>query len=97
MGHSSVPTAEDAADLFADILRTSADYSLIGLDFDGCIVFWNEGAARLYGYDQVEVVGKMSLSELLTREDRASVLRVYLTSQIPSAIGSNQHRACSLL
>ncbi len=71
---SFAPTAEDAADLFADILRASSDFSLIGLGADGQVVLWNEGAARLYGYDPVEVVGAKSLGELLTREDREAGL-----------------------
>ena len=40
------------------ILESSTEYSIIAKDLDGRIVAWNEGARRIYGYEQNEVIGK---------------------------------------
>ncbi len=40
------------------ILESSTEYSIIAIDLDGRIIAWNEGARRIYGYEQSEVVEK---------------------------------------
>ena len=40
------------------ILESSTEYSIIAMDLDGRIIVWNEGARRIYGYEQDEVTGK---------------------------------------
>ncbi len=40
------------------ILESSTEYSIIAMDLDGRIIVWNEGARRIYGYEQHEVIGK---------------------------------------
>ncbi|HKR54805.1 MAG TPA: PAS domain S-box protein, partial [Gemmatimonadales bacterium] len=40
------------------ILQSSTEYSLIAMDLDGRIIAWNEGARRIYGYEESEVTGK---------------------------------------
>ena len=52
-----------------NILESSTEYSIIGKDLDGKILFWNEGARRLYGYEPEEVVGKANSSMLHVPED----------------------------
>ncbi|MCL4500625.1 MAG: PAS domain S-box protein [Deltaproteobacteria bacterium] len=44
--------------LLADMMESSPDYSIIGNDLKGKILSWNEGARRLYGYEDKEIVGK---------------------------------------
>lgn len=56
-----VGNAEEAADFIANILQSSTEYSLIGLDLDRKILLWNEGARRLYGYEPEEAIGAASL------------------------------------
>ena len=51
-------SAEEAAGLMGNILESSTECSLIATDFEGVIVFWNEGARRLYGYEPDEIIGK---------------------------------------
>jgi PAS domain S-box-containing protein len=71
---SALSTAPDAWEILADILRASSDYSIVGLDANGRIILWNEGATRLYGLAPDEVIGKQTLAHLLTREDRDAKL-----------------------
>jgi PAS domain S-box-containing protein len=59
----------DALELFASILESSTEYSIIGKDLNGNILFWNEGARRMYGYTAAEVVGKVNAEILHTPED----------------------------
>src|SRR6266481_3734703 len=58
-----------ALDFITNILQASTEYSVIGLNLDGTILLWNEGARRSYGYEPEEVVGKAKLSSLHVPED----------------------------
>ncbi len=67
-----VGTAEQALDFIRNVLEASTEYSIIGMDLDGKILLWNEGARRLYGYEPEEVVGKVNSSALHLPEDVAA-------------------------
>jgi PAS domain S-box-containing protein len=54
-----------------NILESSTKYSIISVDLDRRILFWNEGARRTYGYTADEAIGKTA-DILYTPEDRAS-------------------------
>jgi PAS domain S-box-containing protein len=49
----------EAVDFITNILESSTEYSIVAADLKGKILLWNEGARRLYGYEQEEIVGKM--------------------------------------
>ncbi len=66
--------AHAAANFIGSVLEASTEYSIIGIDFEGTIVLWNEGARRLYGYEPEEVIGKANSSQLHTVEDMAARL-----------------------
>ncbi len=67
-----VADADAAVDFVTSILESSTEYSIIGMDADGTVVLWNEGARRNYGYDSEEVVGRLRSEVLHTPEDMAS-------------------------
>ena len=48
---------EQTTSLLTSLVKSSDD-SIVGLDLDGRILTWNQGAERLYGYSQVEVQGR---------------------------------------
>lgn len=48
------------------LLQLASD-AILGMDLDGNIVFWNDGASRLYGYHEAEAMG-MCARELLETE-----------------------------
>ena len=58
LGTRIVGNTVQVDDLLADLMGSSADYSIIGNDLKGRSLSWNEGARRLYGYEPGEVVGK---------------------------------------
>lgn len=60
---------QSAVEFITNILQSSTEYSIIAKDLKGNIVLWNEGARRTYGYEPIEVVGKMNSSYLHAPED----------------------------
>ena len=48
---------EQTTSILASLVQSSDD-SIIGLDLEGRILTWNQGAARLYGYTEAEVQGR---------------------------------------
>src|SRR5215210_1741940 len=65
-----VGDTEKALDFIQNILESSTEYSMIGLDISGNILLWNEGARRAYGYEAHEVAGQRNAEILYTPEDR---------------------------
>ena len=50
--------AEPAHNQFADFVSAVKDYAIFTLDPDGHVVSWNEGATRIKGYTEDEIVGE---------------------------------------
>lgn len=69
MADSTEPAFERQKDgpveFITGILQASTEYAVIGTDLDGTIVLWNEGACRLYGRVQADVLGTVSIGQLL--------------------------------
>src|SRR5579864_2270360 len=55
--------------LMTSLLASSTEYAIIGQDLDGNILFWNEGARKLYGYDSDEVAHKPEAEILHSPDD----------------------------
>ncbi|KTD42912.1 two-component sensor histidine kinase [Legionella parisiensis] len=55
--------------MLQNILDSSVEYSIVGMDLKGKIILWNEGAYRNYGYTAPEMVNKKNIFVLHTRED----------------------------
>lgn len=53
------------------ILDGAVDYAILALDLEGRILRWNEGARRIFGWDEAEMTG-LHWEMLFTPEDRAS-------------------------
>jgi PAS domain S-box-containing protein len=74
-------TAEWAeANLLDNILQSATRYSIIGKDLDHCIVSWNQGAERNYGYSAEEVIGKNSEIMHAPEDVQSGALRKFLDS-----------------
>ena len=58
----------------AAMFRDSAD-AIVMTDFGGCIVAWNRGAQRLYGYTQAEAL-KLNVRDLMTGDRLDSTVEV---------------------
>jgi two-component system cell cycle sensor histidine kinase/response regulator CckA len=55
-------------DLYRLLFETTVDYAVFHLSLDGTIQTWNPGAARIFGYEAAEIVGRHG-SVLFTPED----------------------------
>ena len=53
----------------AQIVESAIDYAIIGMDLDGIVTSWNEGARRLLGWTESEMTGQPA-SRFFTHEDR---------------------------
>jgi PAS domain S-box-containing protein len=51
------------------VLESATDYAIIAMDLDGLVKIWNEGARRIMGWTEDEIVGKPA-SIFFTLEDR---------------------------
>jgi PAS domain S-box-containing protein len=71
--------AREEAERFSSVLRAATEHSIIGMDTDGLITVFNEGAERMLGYTESEVAGREALALLHDRAEiaeRAAELRV---------------------
>jgi len=50
----------EAREFLESVLDNSTQYSLIGKDLARRVTAWNKGAARIYGYEASEVIGRSS-------------------------------------
>ena len=55
-------------DLYRLLFETTVDYAVFHLSLDGTVQTWNPGAARIFGYEPSEIVGRHG-SVLFTPED----------------------------
>src|SRR5215217_9266576 len=56
---------------FERLVEAAKDYAIFMTEADGCVSTWNEGAQRLFGYGEGEIVGEDG-NILFTPEDRES-------------------------
>ena len=64
------PSAAGTTDLQAGLILASAvDYAIIAMDLDGLVTFWSEGAYRVLGWTEAEMLGRPA-STFFTMDDR---------------------------
>jgi len=61
--------ATEALDLAASVLRATTSHAIIGLDSDGTVELWNEGASRLFGYGAADAIGRKDTAIMYATED----------------------------
>jgi PAS domain S-box-containing protein len=71
--HDPARNGEARARLLASIVE-GADDAIVGIDLDGTITSWNNGAARLLGYTETEAIGRPMMTMVPT-ERHASELQ----------------------
>jgi PAS domain S-box-containing protein len=63
------PVTLDRARLLEALLDSATDYAIIAMDLDGLVTSWNEGAHRILGWTEEEMIGQPA-SVFFTLEDR---------------------------
>ena len=80
---------EDAAH-HRQILDSTIDYAIIAMDREGRVTQWNEGARRLLGWNEPEMLGK-SAERLFTPEDRArGQFETEMAMAVAKGVGSDE-------
>lgn len=69
---SIIGTVQEALDFIGNLLESTTEHSIIATDLNGTIQLWNEGARRLYGYEEDEVIGKANVAMLHFTEEMPS-------------------------
>lgn len=62
-----------AEERIRDAVASSRDFAVMSLDAKGVITTWNEGAARIFGYQPSEIIGQSSEILFTTRDREAGV------------------------
>src|SRR5215207_6778631 len=62
---------QQSEERFRRLVEAAKDYAIFMTDADGRVTTWNEGAERLFGYGEGEILGEDG-SVLFTPEDRRS-------------------------
>ncbi len=62
---------KECEDRFERLVEAAKDYAIFMVDAEGLVTTWNEGAERVFGYQEGEIVGEDG-SVLFTPEDRRS-------------------------
>jgi PAS domain S-box-containing protein len=71
------------------ILDSAIDYAVIATDLNGRVTRWNEGAHRILGWTESEMLGQ-TISRIFTPEDRASDERSY-EARFTAEAGAGNH------
>ena len=66
---SSERTLRESEERYRLLVEGAKDYAIFMLDPEGRVTNWNEGARRLFGYEEGEIIGEQG-SLLFTTEDR---------------------------
>jgi PAS domain S-box-containing protein len=72
MVDASLLRGSGAVELLQQVLSASTEYSIVGIDLNGDIVLWNEGARRLFGWAPDEVIDRGNWDLLHPPEDVAA-------------------------
>jgi PAS domain S-box-containing protein len=51
-------TSLEQAALLMAVVQSVTEYSIMATDLDGCIMLWNDGSRRIFGYEPNEVMGQ---------------------------------------
>ena len=62
---------KECEERFVRLVEAAKDYAIFMVDAEGLVATWNEGAERIFGYEEEEIVGEDG-SVLFTPEDRTS-------------------------
>jgi PAS domain S-box-containing protein len=72
------------------LLESAVDYAIIGLDLDGLVTSWNQGAENILGWREAEMIGRPA-TVFFTQEDRqAGVPQAEMKAALQTGHGSDE-------
>jgi len=72
------------------ILQSAIEYAIISMDLDGLVTTWNEGARRLLGWEEAEIIGKPA-AVIFTQEDlQAGIVQREMTAALAEGHGNDE-------
>ena len=84
------PVTFNRARLLEALFESAIDYAIIAMDLDGLVASWNEGAHRILGWTEQEMLGQPA-SIFFTLEDRQKGLpQVEMRAAIVHGRGSDE-------
>ena len=72
------------------LLASAVDYAVIALDLDGLVVSWNEGARRILGWDEAEMIGHPASNFFTIEDRRAGVPQAEMKAALQNGHGSDE-------
>lgn len=89
MNRSSHPSRARERFLEA-ILQSAIEYAIISVDLEGLVTTWNEGARRILGWEETEIIGQ-PVAVIFTEEDReAGVPQREMTAALTDGHGDDE-------
>ena len=79
-----------SASQWRQIVNSATDTAIISMDTEGRVTSWNEGARRILGWDEAEMLGQ-TLERIFTDEDRtAGLLKRELADAAAAGLGGGE-------
>jgi PAS domain S-box-containing protein len=72
------------------IVQSAIDYAIISMDLDGLVTSWNEGAHRILGWTEVEMVGKPATAFFVQEDREQGVPQREMTAALTEGRGSDE-------
>ncbi len=72
------------------ILQSAIEYAIISTDLDGLITTWNEGARRILGWDETEIIGQPAAMIFTEEDQHAGILQREMAAALTEGHGSDE-------
>ena len=72
------------------VLHSAIDYAIVSMDLDGLVTIWNEGASRILGWSEEEMLGKPAAIFFTTEDRRAGIPQAEMKSSLEQGRGADE-------
>ncbi len=72
------------------LLESAVDYAIIALDLDGLVTSWNQGATRLLGWSEAEMISHPASNFFTIEDRRAGVPQAEMQAALTKGRGSDE-------
>jgi PAS domain S-box-containing protein len=72
------------------LLESAVDYAIIGLDLDGLVTSWNQGAENILGWSEAEMIGRPATSFFTAEDRQAGVPQAEMKAALQTGHGSDE-------